>query len=317
MPFIPKSQYTKKYTNGGEFVYKNKKNKSYKGPYIIYNKKYYTGTNSFDMGAQLIKSSPIPKLTQKKTTHSYPSRIYKILKPKIKEQLINTLLVPSSKPSPSFEEYSKGSFLRYFAKRINGNSYREIDKETFNHIKKKDYKYDHNLYEVGVIKWFITGPNIHSRNSTQLKMKEKFFPNLFTLFPILNEHALTTTSNVQENLYTEGNELYYSNGAEYIGDYHIHPQHGPMVGATHSNISHDSLYHFEQLPSYGGNTYDEFVKNYNEIDCFKCILVPNAGGAPQITIQKTIGYRLTGCLQGTYPTSEEASNNCPNRTLEE
>jgi proteasome lid subunit RPN8/RPN11 len=46
---------------------------------------------------------------------------------------------------------------------------------------------------------------------------------------------------MQEGLYTHGAEFMLPNGKIYIGDYHIHPGKGPMVGAVHSNEYHDTL----------------------------------------------------------------------------
>ena len=45
---------------------------------------------------------------------------------------------------------------------------------------------------------------------------------------------------MQSNLYTYGGE-YLLNGVEYIGDYHIHPDKGPMVGAQHVPQPHEYL----------------------------------------------------------------------------
>ncbi len=43
------------------------------------------------------------------------------------------------------------------------------------------------------------------------------------------------------NLYTDGGEYLLPNGKEYKGFYHIHPEKGVMVGATHTNEAHDIL----------------------------------------------------------------------------
>ena len=57
-----------------------------------------------------------------------------------------------------------------------------------------------------------------------------------------------TTSNgevtayiTRTNLYTDGGEYTLPNGKNYVGFYHIHPEKGPMVGATHTNQPHDIL----------------------------------------------------------------------------
>ena len=47
---------------------------------------------------------------------------------------------------------------------------------------------------------------------------------------------------VMEDLVTKGGELEYDDGEVYVGDYHIHPEGGPMVGAHHSEQYHDRLY---------------------------------------------------------------------------
>jgi len=54
---------------------------------------------------------------------------------------------------------------------------------------------------------------------------------------------------VQENLYTAGGEYELPDGTEFIGDYHIHPVQGPMVGATHSRGAHASLTSINTLSS--------------------------------------------------------------------
>lgn len=47
---------------------------------------------------------------------------------------------------------------------------------------------------------------------------------------------------VQANLYTAGGEYQLLDGTEYIGDYHIHPDKGAMIGAQHNTEPHDYLY---------------------------------------------------------------------------
>jgi len=40
---------------------------------------------------------------------------------------------------------------------------------------------------------------------------------------------------LQENLYTSGGEFATDEGREFIGDYHIHPSLGPMIGKYHTD----------------------------------------------------------------------------------
>ncbi len=67
------------------------------------------------------------------------------------------------------------------------------------------------------------------------------------------EYSPNTTSNItssneiityvtRTNLYTSGGEYLLPSGKEYVGFYHVHPEKGPMVGATHQEGSHDILF---------------------------------------------------------------------------
>ena len=46
---------------------------------------------------------------------------------------------------------------------------------------------------------------------------------------------------VRENLRTTGGEYILPNGQVYVGDYHIHPTMGAMVGARHTSAPHEKL----------------------------------------------------------------------------
>ena len=51
----------------------------------------------------------------------------------------------------------------------------------------------------------------------------------------------------RSNLYAEAGELYYIDGTPYIGEYHVHPTKGPMVGAIHKAEPHNNLYYSYEL----------------------------------------------------------------------
>ena len=59
MPFIPKSQYSIKHTNGGEF-YNPRTGVQYKGEYIQYGTRYFAGNSILDLNTPL-KRIEIPK----------------------------------------------------------------------------------------------------------------------------------------------------------------------------------------------------------------------------------------------------------------
>ena len=43
---------------------------------------------------------------------------------------------------------------------------------------------------------------------------------------------------IENDLYTEGGEYQTSNGQDYIGPYHKHPEKGPMIGKKHTSQQH-------------------------------------------------------------------------------
>ncbi len=70
-----------------------------------------------------------------------------------------------------------------------------------------------------------------------------------------------------ENLYTEGGELVLTRtGEEYVGYYHIHPDGGPMVGATHSDQPHAYLTYIRQEEQEDSYYDDEEEDKYSYDD---------------------------------------------------
>ena len=258
MTFIPKSQISVKLANIGEFQFKLSE-EPFIGAYIETSKgKRYAGTNNFQIGKEI---TPVPNLpTLKEQGNNIDIQKFNIMKKGIKDFLSNTKPIPSMKKYPSESDYIKGFFTRYFLRRINGRGYQEIDKEVYNSIKGKDKTYDHNLYEIGSIKWNLKG-NIFKLNALALKKLERKWKSISYLFPIFDEFARDAFKN-QEGLYTEGGELYYGDSTEYIGDYHVHTTKGPMKGAYHTETDHPKLYYTNELPTPPNMSYEEFMEGY-------------------------------------------------------
>ncbi len=310
MPYIPLSKISIKHTTGGLLKFASN-GKSYAGPYIkVNNGKYYAGTSNTNIGPELVLDT-ISHIEGDKPFGSTKEVLkYSLLKKDIRKFLEDIKPVPVVKNTPTELDYENGVYKRFFSKRINGNNYLEIDRDTYNSIIKKDGKYDHNLYNVGAINWYITGNDVHRQNSLEIKRAEINFPNIFYLFPVLNEFLQPSTE-VQENLYTNGGELYYGDGTEYIGSYHVHPLQGPMVGALHVMSPHPKLYYFNQLPQIGGTSYEDFLANYNQITCYKCITVGYQGtNLPIKGVVSVTRSRLLGCPKNSYLTFDEAHNAC-------
>lgn len=314
MAYIPKS---KKITGRsvGEYIYKSN-NQKYYGPYIETSEgKKYAGNNTNNLGPEIIFDtslydelySSLKETNIKTFSHQPKTKSYNNKNPKTYRGIRNTYSLASNKTYPTMRDYNNGTFVRFFAKRINGNSIIEIDSTAYNSLLSKDGIYDHNLYEVGVITWHLKGKNVHKLNALEIKKVSINFPYISYLFPILDEYAQIDPV-VQENLYTNGGELYYSDGTEYIGDYHYHPVKGPMVGALHTLTPHDTLYYFNQLPQYQDLSYQEFLNNYNKIECFRCINI-GLNGHTVVSNQRS---RLLGCPSKTYTDYNTALSNCPN-----
>ncbi len=261
MAYIPKSKIQKlEATPQDNFINSNTL-KPYMGPYVRFsNGRTYAGTSRVNVGFPIeIKQ----QLQSFNLNNNKFSRIYSILKPPIKSFLskINTII--STKTLPTEEDYERGYYTRYFAKRVNSpQSYIEINHETFIGLITKSPKYDHNLYVADLITWAITG-NVFKINSLNIKAKEQTHSYLSNFFLLINEFH-RPDEYVQEDLYTNGEELYYSDGTEYIGDYHIHPKKGPMEGPKHTNFVHTKLYYINQLSIYKDKTkdpYKEFLES--------------------------------------------------------
>ena len=233
MPYLPKSKVNIKEASSGEFVYRKGK-KPFKGKYLeLSNGKYYAGTNVINLGDELVKAKE--DSSNNRIGNSFDSQKYSLLKKKKKKFLQNTKRVPISKPTPTEGDYDRGYYTRFFAKRINqSESYIEISSDTFQKLQEKT-DYDHHLYVVGLITWALKN-GTRKVNNNNLRILERTFPYISNFFPILNEYEV-----IDGPLNTTGGELYYENGTEYIGPYHIHPDKGPMVGAEHVPEPHALL----------------------------------------------------------------------------
>jgi hypothetical protein len=62
-------------------------------------------------------------------------------------------------PTPTEQDYKKGSIVRYFVKRINDQGYvKEISQEEYASIKNGTATYDVSFYQIAELFWKLTGP---------------------------------------------------------------------------------------------------------------------------------------------------------------
>ena len=250
MAYIPKSKVNILNTPGGEFLIRST-NQEYIGDYIeLSNGKYYAGNNPTQLGQELI----IP-LSFNKLGESENVRLYSILRPENTKFQIKVKTIYPSKTLPTEEDYNREYYIRYFAKKVNEpKGYMEIDIDTFNDISQQKKTYDYNLYDVGLITWNLKN-GTRKANSTNLQILERTFPFVSIIFPILNEFEI-----IDSILTTQGGELYYEDGREYIGPYHVH-EGVPMVGAEHIEEPHATLYYREDLQNPNQELQDYFNQN--------------------------------------------------------
>ena len=145
----------------------------------------------------------------------------------------------ATKNKPTEKDYKKGFFTRYFAKKENDQgSYFEINKKQYNAIIGKTGLHNHHTHTVRSIKWVIRGESVRKSNFNHINKTNFQYPSLYVLFPKLNEFEQIQIKGNK----TDGGELYYSDGSEYVGYYHINPDKGPMVGPEHTEREHEVLF---------------------------------------------------------------------------
>ncbi len=237
MSYIPKSKINISETSGGDLVVKST-NQNYIGKYIeLSNGKYYVGDNPSQLNEELIITPSFNKLGNNENT-----RIYNVLKPKRAKFQSEINPIYPSKNLPTQEDYDIGYYIRYFVKKVNEpRGYMEVSFDIFNSILQQKKEYDFYLYEIGSITWNLKNGTILS-NFKNLQILERSFPFVSIIFPKLDEFE-----KIDSILTTSGGELYYEDGREYIGPYHIHPDDGPMVGAQHISEPHEKLVYSKDI----------------------------------------------------------------------
>tara|TARA_R100000951_G_scaffold19252_1_gene16056 strand:- start:14804 stop:15697 length:894 start_codon:yes stop_codon:yes gene_type:complete len=266
MAYYPKSQITTNlHTNGGVYViastdedyigyfYKLSNGEKYTGKSPSNNNRLLrlTSNSTFktlnngdveyeevgftDMWEDDLPPSPSKQIHQLMSLN-YDVSIENSFSPRFVPQPSNTM--------PTQKDYDIGEFQRFFAKKNNENIYLEVDKQTNTFLNSQDSKIAWDLYSSISIPWNLSGDKdktyLTNKNIVSLaEQKNKWYG--FTQW--FRDNFLKYYQNLasQENLYTSGKEFKTPNGREYIGPYHIHPQNGAMVGATHIKKKHDSL----------------------------------------------------------------------------
>ena len=261
--YYPKSQIkTNLYSNGKDFALDGE---AYKGFYyktsdgLYFSGKSPSNPPNYPLQQVIVESDPVSNTTS--LPNSNKANSYYIIDYAYWSAKGLNYNNPGSAPTspissitlPTEDDYKVGEFVRYFLKKINEIKYLEVSKDTYNLYKSKDYSVQYALYKTLKITWILTGTNktVFNTNRNIVMLSEtrnkclgfvSYFNGNFTKYHRVNL--------IKENLETDGTE--YKNektGRPYIGKYHIHPEKGAMVGATHIKEYHDYLIPIDRTPS--------------------------------------------------------------------
>lgn len=173
MPYIPKSQYTIKYTNGSE-LYNPATGQAYIGEYIQYGHKYFAGNSILNLRIPLEKI----KIENNLIVNNTRNFLYNQLNKKQYDKLKKSIPPVASRPRPTEEDYIKGVWKRYFCQRVN-NPDVILEMDSDGYAKLKSGEYDKLLYRGGEIKWSLTNAQLNNDNVLKL---ERNYPRIMFFF---------------------------------------------------------------------------------------------------------------------------------------
>jgi hypothetical protein len=241
MAYLPKSNFNKKYTNGLEFAIVST-GEFYVGPYLeLSDGTFYAGDSLTTLKEELIKFEP-PSI---KIAQNPNTRIYGALNNAYVKREKKYIIPVATRSRPTAEDYVRGSYMRYFLYKEPTKKYIEVDFKTYKETFRQD-TIDRSLFKPGKIKWALKGDTQTINGNGILKL-QNLFPNLISLFNNLTEYTIKSET---ENLTAKANELVYLDGSLFPegGKYHLHPEKGPMEGAFHKQIPHETLRFVEEKP---------------------------------------------------------------------
>ena len=242
MAYLPKSNYNKKYTNGREFIISST-GEFYIGFYLeLSNGTFYSGNSLSTLGKKLIKFEE----SDIKIPPTLNNKIYETLNPAYVKREKQYTIPVATRSRPIAEDYVRGSYVRYFLYKEPTKKYIEVDFKTYREAFRQN-TIDGSLYKPGQIKWALKG-DTQTINGNSILLLQNQFPNLINLFSNLTEYTLKSET---ENLTAKANELVYLDGSPFPegGKYHLHPEKGPMEGAFHKQIPHETLRFVEEKPT--------------------------------------------------------------------
>lgn len=243
--YFPSSQVEINLVSNGDLAYKST-NVLYYGIYFSTSDgKYYANSPNDTVLIELIKPKPT---TNNNEFQLYFDEAETIEGPDARfesyENELYSLITKASKTPPNIDpppyyhfsplsnEVQKGYAIRFFAKKVNQNSYIEISNETYDQFINLDSKVAINLYEVANLVWYLRSPGDQSVDESNfiniLNFEKKYNWKNFNQFLKVNKEK-------KDFLYTKGGELLLPNRTNYIGYYHIMPDGRIMTGKEHGD----------------------------------------------------------------------------------
>ena len=243
-------------TFGGEYI--DSQGNLYEGPYHeLFSGEVYSGTtpNSPNKKPLFPNSNLQPKSSQQ--ISSIIGNQYNSLNP-VNQDLYKFGADPESYyPTPTGEDYRRGTITRYFAKRRNAQplEIREITQTAFNSISTQDGQYNYAIWEVISLFWKISGPLRDSKDqygvlkagivNTNERLRDQANQQMRGVRGYLSDliqFAIKPDLELVSNLYTAGNEYTVKlDNIDYSGYYHIMADGTIMDGATHDQTQNKTL----------------------------------------------------------------------------
>ena len=155
------------YANAGEFVF-TLTNLPFSGSYHqLSNGKYYSGALHFDDSQEITQNSTVggnqdPAIENSGTLPLVVEVNSIVPNNNTYSRLTNQNTAPKELPVnlqnlPTEQDYQIGEFTRYFAKKINQDSYIEFDKTTYDRLISKDSSIYYEQYITFKMPWRLTG----------------------------------------------------------------------------------------------------------------------------------------------------------------
>jgi hypothetical protein len=191
--YFPKSQIKTNLYSNGEYLYLDT-NESYIGSYYkISTGQTFTGKSPDNppnieiildpdiivVNNKIINIDSSGQPSQTKITYIEPE-FFSANQKYISPILIERFLPLFNQVTPSQQDYTLGSFTRYFCKKTNELKYIEINKETHDKLKIKDTQIAWDLYEPQFIVWQINGDRegtflANKNNIALLEKRQKWY----------------------------------------------------------------------------------------------------------------------------------------------